>query len=47
MTASPTYGELTNQGASTNIAWHQASVDRSARADKRGHRSSILWFTGL
>ena len=47
MTASPTYGELTNQGASTNIAWHQASVDRSARADRRGHRSSILWFTGL
>ena len=50
MTASPTYGELTNQGASTNIAWHQASVDRTARAEQRGHRgrrSAILWFTGL
>ena len=28
MTASPTYGELTNKGASTNIAWHQASVGK-------------------
>jgi adenylylsulfate kinase len=47
MTASPTYGELTNKGASTNIAWHHASVDRAARAEQRGHRSAILWFTGL
>ena len=47
MTASPTYGQLTNQGASTNIAWHHASVDRVARAEQRGHRSAILWFTGL
>ena len=31
----------------TNIVWHEASVDRSARAEKRGHRSAILWFTGL
>ena len=47
MSASPTYGQLTNQGASTNIAWHHASVDRAARAEQRGHRSAILWFTGL
>ena len=47
MTASPTYGELTNKVASTNIAWHHASVDRAARAQQRGHRSAILWFTGL
>ncbi len=47
MTASPIYGELTNTGASTNIAWHHASVDRAARAEQRGHRSAILWFTGL
>ena len=47
MTASTTYGQLTNQGASTNIAWHHASVDRAARAEQRGHRSAILWFTGL
>ncbi|MBC8168472.1 MAG: adenylyl-sulfate kinase [Synechococcus sp.] len=31
----------------TNIVWHQASVDRDTRAEQRGHRSSILWFTGL
>ena len=31
----------------TNIVWHEASVDRAARVDKRGHRSAILWFTGL
>ena len=31
----------------TNIVWHEASVDRAARADKRGHCSAILWFTGL
>ena len=47
MTASSSHGQLTNQGASTNIAWHQASVDRTARAARRGHRSAILWFTGL
>ena len=41
------YGDLTTQGASTNIAWHQASVDRAARAQQRGHRSAILWFTDL
>lgn len=47
MTSSTPYGELTNQGASTNIAWHQTSVDRQAWAKQRGHRSAILWFTGL
>ena len=47
MTASPTYGELTNKGASTNIAWHEASVGRDERSKQRGHRSTILWFTGL
>ena len=31
----------------SNIIWHEASVDRSARAEQRGHRSAILWFTGL
>ena len=28
----------------TNIVWHEASVDRQARASQRGHSSSILWF---
>ncbi len=30
-----------------NIVWHQASVGRDARSQKRGHKSAILWFTGL
>ena len=51
MTASsasnPAYGALTSQGNSTNIAWHQSAVTREARAEQRGHRSAILWFTGL
>jgi adenylylsulfate kinase len=32
---------------STNIVWHHSSVDRAARAQQKGHRSAILWFTGL
>ena len=31
----------------TNVIWHQSSVDREARSQQRGHRSAILWFTGL
>ena len=30
-----------------NIIWHQASVGREARSLKRGHKSVIIWFTGL
>jgi adenylylsulfate kinase len=45
--AKPAYGELTTQGNSTNIAWHHSTVTRAARAHQRGHRSAILWFTGL
>ena len=51
MTASaasnPSYGALTTEGKSTNIAWHHSTVNREARAHQRGHRSAILWFTGL
>jgi adenylylsulfate kinase len=50
MTAAPAnsaYGALTTQGNSTNIAWHHSTVNRAARAHQRGHRSAILWFTGL
>ena len=32
---------------SENIVWHQASVNRKARAELRSHKSAILWFTGL
>ena len=47
MLANPIYGKLIDRGASTNIAWHQASVNREDREAKRGHRSTIIWFTGL
>jgi len=47
MTASSPDGAATNRGASTNIVWHHSTVTRSARAHQRGHRSAILWFTGL
>ncbi len=30
-----------------NISWHTASIDRNAIATQRGHKSAILWFTGL
>jgi len=44
MSAAPK-GDTTPKG--TNIVWHDASVDRQGRASQRGHRSAILWFTGL
>ena len=31
----------------SNIVWHKASVDREARSLRKGHKSAILWFTGL
>ena len=46
-TSNPAYGALTTQGNSTNIVWHHSTVTRAARAHQRGHRSAILWFTGL
>lgn len=30
-----------------NIVWHQATVTRERREKQNGHRSCILWFTGL
>jgi adenylylsulfate kinase len=30
-----------------NIVWHHATVTRSRREEINGHRSVILWFTGL
>lgn len=32
---------------STNTYWHHATVTRGRRAALNGHRSAILWFTGL
>lgn len=32
---------------SKNIHWHQATIKRETREQQNGHRSAILWFTGL
>jgi len=32
---------------SSNVVWHQATIDRQARETMNGHKSVILWFTGL
>ncbi|QEY32860.1 adenylyl-sulfate kinase [Synechococcus sp. RSCCF101] len=44
MTATPA-GDTTVKA--TNVVWHQHAVNREDRARQRGHRSAILWFTGL
>ncbi|HEY8085690.1 MAG TPA: adenylyl-sulfate kinase [Methylophilaceae bacterium] len=33
--------------ATPNIQWHQSLVSRTDRAKQNGHRSVIVWFTGL
>lgn len=30
-----------------NIRWHESLVNRADREEQAGHRSVILWFTGL
>jgi adenylylsulfate kinase len=30
-----------------NVVWHKSSVTRSRREEMNGHRSVVLWFTGL
>lgn len=32
---------------SSNVVWHEATVQRANRERLNGHRSAILWFTGL
>ena len=32
---------------SENTVWHQASISRTQRETLNGHRSAIIWFTGL
>lgn len=32
---------------SSNVVWHQSTVTRQDREHQNGHRSVILWFTGL
>ena len=30
-----------------NIVWHRAKVTRERREAQNGHKSCVLWFTGL
>ena len=39
--------EKDNINQAKNIVWHQASVNREAISKKLGHKSTIIWFTGL
>jgi adenylylsulfate kinase len=32
---------------STNTVWHHATVTRERRNQQNGHKSAVLWFTGL
>ena len=32
---------------SANVVWHNATVSRERRERQNGHRSFVLWFTGL
>lgn len=32
---------------SDNVVWHHATVTRARRAAMNGHRSGVVWFTGL
>lgn len=36
-----------NKPFSPDIVWHNATVTRARRGELNGHRSSVLWFTGL
>ena len=32
---------------STNITWHDSTVNRNDRWKLAGHRGAVVWFTGL
>ncbi len=36
-----------SKGKSTNVVWHHATVSRERREKGNGHKSVLLWFTGL
>lgn len=38
---------MTIPSSSTNVVWHHATVTRQLREAQNGHRSAIIWFTGL
>ncbi len=38
---------MSEKQKSSNVVWHQAAIDRGMREAQNGHKSVILWFTGL
>ncbi|ASS96906.1 adenylyl-sulfate kinase [Peribacillus simplex] len=32
---------------STNVTWHETSLNKELRRKQNGHESTVLWFTGL
>lgn len=30
-----------------DIVWHEHAIDKAARAEQKGHKAFLLWFTGL
>lgn len=36
-----------NNNTNNNVVWHHATVTRKRREEMNGHKSVILWFTGL
>lgn len=40
-------GAVAAVNRSSNIAWHHALITRLARQKLNGHRSLVVWFTGL
>nr|WP_263314656.1 adenylyl-sulfate kinase [Mammaliicoccus sp. Marseille-Q6498] len=32
---------------STNITWHDSEVTKAERQERNGHKSVVIWFTGL
>jgi adenylylsulfate kinase len=38
---------MSDRPKSTNVVWHHATIDRSMRERLNGHKSVVLWFTGL
>ncbi len=38
---------MESKKSSTNVVWHHATVSRALREAQNGHKSTLLWFTGL
>lgn len=38
---------MSSSEKSSNTVWHNVTVTREKRASQKGHRSAVLWFTGL